>query len=99
MEQVLPHPAYDGGSRDYDLALLRLKEPLNFSGESSRPPSAGIPGTSPAGVAQGTEKPSQAAGARAAEAGLKGPSACSKQRQASRCTGLTAREVGGRREC
>ncbi|KAJ6653977.1 hypothetical protein lerEdw1_007609 [Lerista edwardsae] len=31
VEKALAHPDYDGRSRDYDLAVLKLKEPLNFS--------------------------------------------------------------------
>ncbi|XP_054853954.1 transmembrane protease serine 5 [Eublepharis macularius] len=31
VEKVLPHPRYGGQSRDYNIAMLKLKEPLNFS--------------------------------------------------------------------
>ncbi|XP_066495266.1 transmembrane protease serine 5 [Tiliqua scincoides] len=31
VEKVLPHPDYNGRSHDHDIAVLKLKEPLNFS--------------------------------------------------------------------
>lgn len=36
VEMVFPHPSYESISHDYDIALLKLKEPLNFSGETGQ---------------------------------------------------------------
>ena len=33
VERIIPHPLYSAQSHDYDVALLRLQIPLNFSGE------------------------------------------------------------------
>lgn len=34
MERIIPHPLYSTQNHDYDIALLRLQTPLNFSGEA-----------------------------------------------------------------
>lgn len=33
VERIIPHPFYSAQNHDYDIALLRLRTPLNFSGE------------------------------------------------------------------
>lgn len=33
MEKVISHPLYNGSSLDYDIALMKLRVPLNFSGK------------------------------------------------------------------
>ncbi|KFO31126.1 Transmembrane protease serine 5 [Fukomys damarensis] len=35
LEKIISHPFYNAQSHDYDIALLRLQTPLNFSGHSS----------------------------------------------------------------
>lgn len=32
VERIIPHPLYSAQNHDYDVALLRLRTPLNFSG-------------------------------------------------------------------
>lgn len=34
VERIVPHPLYSSQTHDYDIALLRLWTPLNFSGEA-----------------------------------------------------------------
>ena len=34
VERIIPHPLYSTQNHDYDIALLRLRTPLNFSGEA-----------------------------------------------------------------
>lgn len=31
---IIPHPLYSAQNHDYDVALLRLRTPLDFSGEA-----------------------------------------------------------------
>lgn len=33
VEKVISHPLYNGSSLDYDIALMKLRVPLNFSGK------------------------------------------------------------------
>lgn len=34
MDRIIPHPLYSAQNHDYDVALLRLRTPLTFSGEA-----------------------------------------------------------------
>lgn len=34
VEKVIYHPLYNGSSLDYDIALMKLRIPLNFSGKT-----------------------------------------------------------------
>lgn len=34
VERIIPHPLYSAQNHDYDVALLRLRTPLMFSGEA-----------------------------------------------------------------
>lgn len=34
VERIIPHPLYSAQNHDYDVALLRLRTPLDFSGEA-----------------------------------------------------------------
>lgn len=34
VEKIFPHPLYNAQNHDYDVALLQLRTPLNFSGET-----------------------------------------------------------------
>nr|XP_028564574.1 transmembrane protease serine 5-like [Podarcis muralis] len=38
VEKAVPHPNYSSRSPDYDIAMLKLKEPLRFSGEPCQQP-------------------------------------------------------------
>lgn len=34
VEKIIPHPLYSAQNHDYDVALLQLRIPINFSGEA-----------------------------------------------------------------
>lgn len=34
VEKIIPHPLYSAQNHDYDVALLQLRTPINFSGEA-----------------------------------------------------------------
>lgn len=33
VERIISHPLYNDNSMDYDIALMKLRVPLNFSGK------------------------------------------------------------------